>query len=115
LSLQTVPVRDTDQINRKLSVSTRHITPDLLFITFDIVPLYPQIPHFLCVSLQVFDVEDWQRHTVFRGFAEGAPQPGWLCQVRVPEATRAAMPHTPDILTTPALRHTRLVLPGVKC
>ena len=25
-----------------------------------------------------FDVQDWRRHSVFRGFATDAPQPGWL-------------------------------------
>ena len=28
-----------------------------------------------------FDVEDWRAHAVFRGFADGAPQPGWLQQI----------------------------------
>ena len=44
-------VRDTDQINRELCAGTRHIAPDFILITYDIVRLYPSIPHSLCFDL----------------------------------------------------------------
>jgi hypothetical protein len=42
-------VKDTDQINRKLDAMT--IPADAFLLTYDIVRLYPSIPHELCYTL----------------------------------------------------------------
>ena len=42
-------VKDTDQINRKLDELT--ILADAFLLTYDIVRLYPSIPHELCYTL----------------------------------------------------------------
>ena len=42
-------VKDTDQINRKLD--SLHVPEGALLLTYDIVRLYPSIPHELCYTL----------------------------------------------------------------
>eukprot|EP01050_Picozoa_sp_SAG11_P011555 SAG11_NODE_1233_length_5450_cov_5.983368_1_plen_199_part_10 len=43
--------KDTDQINRELLSSANRVTDDTFLITYDVVRLYPSIPHELCYTL----------------------------------------------------------------
>eukprot|EP01051_Picozoa_sp_SAG22_P007682 SAG22_NODE_549_length_9239_cov_7.477899_8_plen_516_part_00 len=49
--VEAIPVwtRDTDQVNRLIDDTT--VGPDDLLITYDVVRLYPSIPHELCYTL----------------------------------------------------------------
>ena len=71
-----------------LTVSPHSTTPSLPVSHPALIPLTPS-PHLfhvqlMMVGMQDFDVDDWERHTMYKNYAKGAKQVQWFWQVSSP-------------------------------